>query len=218
MASRLNLLLDLLHGCVHGALATHSLALPGFPFASSLPFVVDASHQPVFLISRLAEHTQNLLHDARCSLLLRGDGAVDAARATLVGEVEPIDADALLVARHLRYHPEAAQFIGFGDFRFFRLSPRRIRIIGGFAQAGWIEGKRLDGLPALPPAAEEEWIAGADLPAGVELLGVDAFGVDLRHAAEGAPARRRRVAFAHGPVTGDAVGPALTRALKQAGR
>jgi len=197
MKSRLDILIDLLHTSPDGALATHSLAMPGFPFATALPFATDECHRPVFLISQLAEHTQNLQADSRASLLVRHllpDG--EMARVTIVGNVRPIHAEPLQVARYLRYQPEGERFLQLGDFRFFRLEPIQARTIGGFAQAGWLAGARLTEGVVLP-LKDEAAILDAlrpQLPAGAHLLGVDSHGVDLRVAQE-----RRRFAFADAP-------------------
>ncbi|MCK7498259.1 MAG: pyridoxamine 5'-phosphate oxidase family protein [Comamonadaceae bacterium] len=70
-------------------LASHTTALPGYPYASILPFAPDQESHPVFLVSGLAEHTQNLLADPRASFLVwdGGDGSVlTGARLTLVGK------------------------------------------------------------------------------------------------------------------------------------
>jgi heme iron utilization protein len=195
MKSRQENLLELLHGCRDGALATHSLAMPGFPFATALPFATDERHRPIMLISRLAEHTQNLAADPRASLLVcrpLADG--EMVRATVVGHVGPVaDADPPLVARYLRYQPEAARLLQFGDFRLFCLEPLRTRIIGGFAQAGWLDGDRLVDGPVLPLGDEANVLAALRplLPMGTEVLGVDCHGIDLLSGAE-----RRRAAFA----------------------
>jgi putative heme iron utilization protein len=222
MSSRQDLLLDLLHGTADAVLATHSLALPGFPFATHLPFAPDAGHSPVFLISPLAEHTQNLLKDERASLLLRQPGAgAERGRATLVGHARPFEADELFVARYLRYQPEAGRFLQLGDFRFFRLEPSRVRIIGGFAQAGWLEGARLTSMPTLPIEEEARWFARFhnEFP-GQKLLGIDPFGLDLRReGTQDAPGtQRERLLFDPGPVLGDAVGPAIARLLARPDR
>jgi len=197
MKSRLDILLDLLHRSPDGALATQSLAMPGFPFATALPFATDECHRPVFLISQLAEHTQNLQADPRASLLVRHllpDG--EMARVTVVGNVQPIHAEPLLVARYLRYQPEGERFLQLGDFRFFRLEPIQARTIGGFAQAGWLAGERLTEGAVLPLKGEVAILEALrpQLPSGTQLLGVDCHGVDLTVAEE-----RRRIAFADGP-------------------
>src|SRR5690348_7729679 len=72
-----------------GSLSTHSRKCPGFPFGSMMPFAIDDAGRPVFFISSMAMHTQNLLQDGRASLLITqpdisGD-PLGAARLTLVG-------------------------------------------------------------------------------------------------------------------------------------
>ena len=211
MPSRLETLITLLHTPGEAALATNWLAMPGYPFATALAFATDAHHRPVVLISRLAEHTRNLAADARASLAVaRPLGGGEIARASLVGELLPIDADARLVSRYLRFHPAAETFMQFGDFRFHRFEPTRIRVVGGFAQAGWLDGTQLIEAPHLPPEEEARLLDAAPpmLPAGVALLGLDAYGADV--VVGGA---RRRISFAAGPLSGDAVLAALTREL-----
>jgi putative heme iron utilization protein len=203
MLPRLQILIDLLHRSADAALASHSVAMPGFPFASALPFATDGQHRPIILISRLSEHTQNLLADARASLLVyRRTGNGEMARATVIGPVTPIEAEPLLVARYLRYQPEAELFLQLGDFRFFRLEPLQARIIGGFAQAAWLAGERLTGEPALSLADEQAALEALapSVPKGAELIGIDCFGVDLQSRGE-----RRRLAFDAPPRTGDAL-------------
>jgi heme iron utilization protein len=209
MKSRRENLIDLLHGCPDAALATHSLAVPGFPFATALPFATDEHHRPVFLISRLAEHTQNLAADPRASLLVRRllpEG--EMVRATVVGNVRPIDATPLLEARYLRYQPDAERFLQLGDFRFFRLEPAQARIVGGFAQAAWLAGDRLTDSRALSLSDEAELLDSLRplLPATARLLGIDCHGVDLYVAGE-----RRRSAFGEAPVANSAVFAAVQR-------
>lgn len=215
MLSRLATLIDLLHGSGDAALATQSLAVPGHPFASAVPFAPDERHRPLLLISRLAEHTQNLGADARASLLLsRPLGEGEMVRATLLGSVVPVEAEPALVDRYLRYHPEAGRFLQLGDFVFHRLEPTRIRVVGGFAQAGWLDGARL--LAAAPLAQEDEARLRRELAprlsAGTECLGIDAYGADLRLGG-----LRRRLRFAAAPLDAAAVGrelPALAAASR----
>jgi heme iron utilization protein len=211
MLPRLNVLIDLLHRCLDAALATHSVAMPGYPFASALPFAIDERHRPVLLISRLAEHTQNLAVDARASLMVHMPAANgDMARATLVGPVKPLEADPLLVERYLRFQPASAEFLQLGDFRFYGMEPIQARIIGGFGQAAWLAGERLTEACPLTLAQERAALDALTpaLPAGVELLGVDSFGVDLWQGGQ-----RRRVSFAAGAATPDALVAVARRAL-----
>ena len=187
MKPTLDAALHLLHAASSGTLATNSLALPGYPFATALPFVPDERHRPVFLISRLAEHTKNLLADGRASFLVSSphEGSVlTGARMTLVGDATRIDAAPELAARYLRYQPDAAQYLELGDFAFFQLTPRRVRHIAGFGQMGWVAESEWANAAVLPLGDEAQCLgqlAGVAQP-GVRLLGIDYYGGDIeRH-------------------------------------
>jgi heme iron utilization protein len=77
-----------------GTLSTLSRKHPGVPFGSLMPFALDSSGRPIFLISNMAMHTQNVKADSRCSLFVGQVGAdgdaLGAARATLIGNAEPV--------------------------------------------------------------------------------------------------------------------------------
>src|SRR5208283_534333 len=74
-----------------GSLSTLSRKQPGFPFGSVMPYGLDASGHPIFLISTMAMHTQNLQADPRASVLItQPDSSGDplgASRVTLMGNV-----------------------------------------------------------------------------------------------------------------------------------
>src|ERR1017187_5612288 len=53
-----------------GTLSTLSRKQQGFPFGSVMPYGLDENGRPVFLISTMAMHTQNLQADSRSSLLV----------------------------------------------------------------------------------------------------------------------------------------------------
>src|SRR5437016_13587280 len=53
-----------------GSLSTLSRKQPGFPFGSVMPYGLDNQGRPIFLISTMAMHTQNLQADPRASLLV----------------------------------------------------------------------------------------------------------------------------------------------------
>src|SRR5215813_14384733 len=71
-----------------GSLSTLSRKQPGFPFGSVMPYGLDDQGRPIFLISTMAMHTQNLQTDPHASLLVtQDDGSGDplgASRVTLV--------------------------------------------------------------------------------------------------------------------------------------
>src|SRR5512144_3292397 len=53
----------------YGALCTLSKKFAGHPFGSITPYLVDHDGSLLILISALAEHTRNIQHDPRVSLI-----------------------------------------------------------------------------------------------------------------------------------------------------
>jgi putative heme iron utilization protein len=128
-----------------GTLSTQSVKHPGWPFGSVMPYALDADGSPVFLISGMAIHTQNVLADPRASLLVMQSGndadPLGMARATLLGNVSRIDnvPDDLRQA-YLARHPNARHWIDYSDFGFFRLEVAHVYFVGGFGVMGWVSG------------------------------------------------------------------------------
>ena len=50
---------------------------PGWPFGSVMPYALDEAGRPLFLISSMAMHTQNLVEDAHASLLVTESESTD---------------------------------------------------------------------------------------------------------------------------------------------
>jgi putative heme iron utilization protein len=126
-----------------GALATLALEPPGHPYGSYVTYAMDGA-RPVFLISRIAEHTKNLLADPRASLMVHEGGQIDPlaeARVTLLGAVRmlPRSEDASARAAFLARHPHAAYYAGFDDFDFHRLEVEELRYIGGYGRMSWVD-------------------------------------------------------------------------------
>ncbi len=125
-------------------LSTQSRKHSGFPFGSLMPFASDTVGRPIFLISNMAMHTQNLRADPRCSLFIgqvAADGdALGAARATLVGNAEPVPEQELAAVReiYLARHENSRYWVDFADFHFFRLEPIDLYYVGGFGVMGWV--------------------------------------------------------------------------------
>jgi hypothetical protein len=201
MQIKLGSIIHLLHQAAFGVLATHSDQLPGYPFATILPLALDERHCPVFLISSLAEHTKNLMADHRVSLLVSEpdiQNVLQGTRLTLTGDAHRIEASDELVARYLRYQPDAGKYLDLGGFSFFRLIPRRARYIAGFGQMGWVEQAEWQEAAILSLGDEENIYRNVAplAPAGVHLLGIDCYGFDVerhgkreRHPFPDAPAR-----------------------------
>src|SRR5437764_452655 len=96
------------------------------PFCSLVNMGTLPDGSPILLISRLAVHTRNILHDSRVSLLLSEVGADDplaAPRISLTGTAAPIEDEFQDTAfrRYLAAHPTAEVFVSFADFSFYRV-------------------------------------------------------------------------------------------------
>jgi hypothetical protein len=182
--------LHLLHTQRFGTLATRSRD-DGCPYPTVLPFAPDAHHRPVILVSRLAEHTRNLLADAQAGFLLFDAQAADVlsgARTTVTGHVVPSEhtqrgsqgSPISPARRYLRYHPAAERYLALGDFSFFTLVPSRLRHISGFGAMGWIDADELNTVPPLDEAEETIYLDNASrvLPDIIRLLGIDRLGID----------------------------------------
>jgi heme iron utilization protein len=127
-----------------GTLATLSRRHPGHPFASVMPYALGAAGQPLFLISSMAMHTQNLEADPRASLLVTqpdwtGD-PLAAGRLTLMGAARRVpDADAATAReRYLARHERARYWADFEDFGLWRLDVADLYYVGGFAAMDWV--------------------------------------------------------------------------------
>jgi putative heme iron utilization protein len=128
-------------------LSTISRKHAGFPFGSLMPFALDSFGRPIFLISNMAMHTQNLKADSRCSLFVGQAGAdgdaLGAARATIIGAAEPVSENdvAGVRERYLARHENSRYWVDFSDFSFFRLQPIDLYYVGGFGVMGWVEAR-----------------------------------------------------------------------------
>ena len=127
-----------------GSLSTISRKQPGFPFGSLMPYALDSQGRPIFLISTLAMHTQNLQADPRASLFVTepdasGD-ALGSSRVTLIGNgiriLEPELADARTV--YLTRYPDSKYWVDFDDFSFYRMDILDVYYVGGFGVMGWV--------------------------------------------------------------------------------
>ncbi len=128
-----------------GTLATVSRKQPGFPFGSVMPYGLDAQGRPIFLISTMAMHTQNLQADPRASLLVTQPEAegdpLGASRVTLLGNVQRIPPSEVADARalYLTRYENSKYWVDFEDFAFYRLEPVDLYYVGGFGVMGWVE-------------------------------------------------------------------------------
>ena len=127
-----------------GSLSTLSRKQAGFPFGSVMPYGLDDNGRPIFLISTMAMHTQNLQAEPRASLLVTAPDATSdplgAARVTLVGTAAPIPQPEVGEARalYLDRYANAKYWVDFEDFSFFRMDVVDVYFVGGFGVMGWV--------------------------------------------------------------------------------
>ena len=147
-------------------LSTLSRKHPGFPFGSLMPFALDPAGRPIFLISNMAMHTQNLKTDPRCSLFIAqalADGdPLGASRATMIGHAEPVGEHETAFVReiYLGRHENSRYWADFSDFGFFRLHPIDLYYVGGFGVMGWVEAKDYEDAAPDPLAEAAPGILG----------------------------------------------------------
>jgi putative heme iron utilization protein len=134
----------LMHSGRIGSLSTLSRKQPGFPFGSLMPYGLDRQGRPIFLISTMAMHTQNLQADPRASLFVTepdasGD-ALGSSRVTLIGSAHRIPAPEVTDARavYLTGYPDSKYWVDFDDFFFYRLDVLDVYYVGGFGVMGWV--------------------------------------------------------------------------------
>jgi len=140
----------LLHLGRIGTLATVSRKQPGFPFGSLMPYGLDENGRPIFLISSMAMHTQNLQADPRASLLVMqleaNTDPLGSSRITLMGNVAHIPEAEVTAARalYLARYENSKYWVDFEDFAFYRMEVIDLYYVGGFGMMGWVEATDYD--------------------------------------------------------------------------
>src|SRR5690348_16548041 len=133
-----------------GSLSTLSRKQPGFPFGSVMPYGLDDHGRPIFLISTMAMHTQNLQADPHASLLVTQQDAdgepLGASRVTLLGNVLPVPKPELAEARerYLQRHANSNDWVEFEDFSVYRMDVVDVYYVGGFGVMGWVSASHYD--------------------------------------------------------------------------
>jgi heme iron utilization protein len=128
-----------------GSLSTISRKQPGYPFGSVMPYGLDERGRPIFLISTMAMHTQNLQSDPRASLLVTqaaGDSdPLGASRVTLIGNVVTVpDPEVGNVRKlYLEHYANSKYWVNFDDFSFYRMEVLDVYYVGGFGVMGWVQ-------------------------------------------------------------------------------
>lgn len=126
----------------YGALSTLSRKFDGYPFGSITPYLVDHDGSLLVLTSGLAEHTKNISHDPRVSIITHNQhdpNIQTQGRVTLLGQAEPEHNRDSAGQHYLRYFPESEHLLAMQDFNFYRIRPVAIRYIGGFGRIHWVD-------------------------------------------------------------------------------
>ncbi|MFK7897315.1 MAG: HugZ family protein [Myxococcota bacterium] len=148
-----------------GVLATASVAVPGYPLGSLVPYVLLPEGGCVIYISRIAQHTKNFEADPRASLTvieadLSGSGGDPQAtgRVSVLGDARVLSGDErdAAKARYATFFPESVGHSGVHDFEYWQIDPQRVRYIGGFGAIHWVERDAF----CLPAAEWQEGEAG----------------------------------------------------------
>lgn len=139
----------------HATLATiasgHKQVSDGWPVTSMVLPAIAIDGAPLLLISELADHTRHILADDRVSLLFTPPPTLpdrasvietDTTRLTVFGHAVRDDAPSIR-ACYLRTNPDAAQYAGFGDFGFYRVSLDAAYWVGGFGKQRRLSGDNL---------------------------------------------------------------------------
>ena len=138
--------LHLLRYSLNGVLGTLSKSEDGAPFGSVAPYALDQNGAPLIYVAGIAEHTRNIKADPRASLLVHApvDDSEDIqtkARLCLMGTAEPVapgDESSDAWARYRCRVPAATEYQKTHDFSLWRLTPTRVRWIGGFGEIFWL--------------------------------------------------------------------------------
>lgn len=128
----------------------------GEPFVSMVPYAfLPGLNAFIVHVSSLASHTKDMIENAAVSLMVTAharpeDLAQSVARATFQCQARRCTEDephyeAARRSYLLRFPPSEAMF-GFGDFSLFTLTPRYMRLIGGFAQATTVTAPELEAI------------------------------------------------------------------------
>ena len=117
----------------------------GRPFGSHVPYVFGKHWTGAYIhVSRLALHTEHLLHDPRVGLFVSepdrpGKNPLALRRMNLQGEAALLNVGAPnyaeVKARYLARFPQSAMMFGFADFSLWELRLQDAHVILGFGQA-----------------------------------------------------------------------------------
>ncbi|WP_241651739.1 pyridoxamine 5'-phosphate oxidase family protein [Pseudoalteromonas sp. PS5] len=125
-------------------LSTLSSNQKGFPFSSIAQYIFLDDNHFYFFISDIAQHTKNLIKHSELSFMILDDGDVadvENARVTILGHAHKLSRDEsrAQIDQFIATHEKAQQYAMLGDFNLWRVVVTRVRYVGGFGRAFWLE-------------------------------------------------------------------------------
>jgi putative heme iron utilization protein len=125
----------------------------GSPAVSLTPWAPAADGGALLVhVSRLAQHTGDMLADARVAAMIaepEGSGTLAQAlpRVSIRGVAHELDRASrgyeAAKAAYLARHPRSEMTFGLGDFSIFAITPHAIRFVAGFGRAFDVEIEEL---------------------------------------------------------------------------
>ena len=125
-----------------GVLSTQSLSLKGYPFGSVTPYWMTEQGSLVLYASDIAQHSRNMQADAKVSLCVFDGAQHDSqanARVTVLGEARELGKECDEAQAYFQLYPQAEAYKQAHDFQFYRITPSRVRYIGGFGEIYWFK-------------------------------------------------------------------------------
>ncbi len=131
-----------------------------FPYSTFTLAAFDYDLSPLVLLSKLSEHTTNILNNNLVSLMLceeqklyqhfpkfkknpfNYEDPMSRPRVTLIGKLR-ITKKLNLKDRFLLRHPTSKLYAGFSDMNFYRLDIIGAHLVGGFASVKWFSKNEL---------------------------------------------------------------------------
>ncbi len=132
----------------YGVLSTHSYSETGYPFGSITPYIISDNGDIAIFISHLAEHTHNIIANAKVSLTIFDPADANdpsaGARITCLAIAKRVEDERQLRADYLEQFPNSVTTLALPGFNFYVLKLIKIRLVAGFGQVKWLDPASLD--------------------------------------------------------------------------
>ena len=109
-----------------------------------MPYGLDSQGRPIFLISTMAMHTQNLQADPRASLFVTAPNDERRCAGCVQGDIgrnsQPNSGSRAGSGayRLSERYPNSKYWVDFEDFFFYRMDVLDVYYVGGFGVMGWV--------------------------------------------------------------------------------